>query len=1346
MKLWKGLKRKAGNALITVVGTILGLTILAGTVVGVALNSTKLVYREKNLGNQNDARQILYIAAKYFCEQMNEGKSPSVIREELQNIFGPGLRVTKDSESTDDIYYIWYPNSYKPGYTEYVPGEDCVQEWLKATINKKETNDDGGDHGDSGINNTLFSQEAKIDEKFAIGNMMTVYLTDEQLLPGRRYKLNEVSLVESDIDTFDEAFTYMNNTGVLEIDDIGLALYKYGVISTGSVSYIDTPESASQPYKIVYKTGNLGGNYYWLNGTTDYESWIYRQEYDIDLLYEMLCYYDSSVRTTISKSNLAYSYDDANDSHRIYSKRTADDFVVTYSSSQRFAEALADYIFWENLPRLCMLLSDFQTVIYNLVDQKVYARYSSSYYVNIWKHTYAWNNAGLVIYPYFTDYDGSWYSEYPYDVDGIKNVFKNNNTLNSKYCTSNELDRTKMYNELVTKYTATAKKETNYSSVLDKALTYYTKNSNNMLELQNGGKISYTDSTLQTGSMYKNYQIEASGEVKKNKWKLTNFFYKDNNNNSVIKTYDEWKDFYNRRQYSDDDFPYFYDSNYSASYRYFNPNFYKKSNEGTFDYTLSTGNNTLTQQVIDYINQKFVEKYVTGNNTMRYSGLSSDLSFGEIIGDEESGKMICQPQWYVSNGKMHILFHFNVVVKRVETSQNCDNKNFVEKYRYEVQNWSSENSGDSFDMSFTDFINTFADGITDIYADDHMTQQEIEQYSQQVDVQTLTRNYLKKQLVDPIRYQYLPTTTLGSIVENNNTTPGMEELTMNNKLVKYYLENATDTDINAIGDDADYTIEVTNSYYLDNLSSELADYLNYVVEFKIKVDANKDKTYETTITRKVSFIVQFMTYNAQNNAQWNSSTKQYEDVLNRNVTNKLDSDGTYKNFFSAVPIKNQSGQTVKIADLKDGTVPAIVSNLPYTERINSNQVKYGDHKVSIDGRDYNVTTNVNDLKNVTSNLLYNGPVESLPETNFKIKVAQGVSLFINGNLYLKDDQDMELGKDALLFVNGNFEISYRYTQMMDYDTSWGGGRTYYTRRLTDSNYNYFVAHGVDVTAGANAKIMVNGNMKYRGFKGKYATSSSGYFTIHNTDGTDERVKLDTIYEQFVFNRGVKNSTDCSQNEETGKWTHYPYECRGALEGIYIVNGDCTFHAWDEKNTTDNSYSNTVAMYRNLYSNPIIKGTFYVDGTFDMRGLYTSGLYDPCRANFVFAKSIVEPYIALNTILCAGANSNYAAWQDSDGYLFMICEDAIDFSKVNFACVNLFTPFQELVNAINANKESATNFSEFIEKAVFTAMYPDKKVIDEWGLPSILRTGFAELYVPGDIGQITTEPDVYGTEQ
>ena len=56
---------------------------------------------------------------------------------------------------------IFYPNKFvNASQKEYDPSqsEDQVAEWLKATIRMSEGDDDNGDHGDSGINNTLFSQ------------------------------------------------------------------------------------------------------------------------------------------------------------------------------------------------------------------------------------------------------------------------------------------------------------------------------------------------------------------------------------------------------------------------------------------------------------------------------------------------------------------------------------------------------------------------------------------------------------------------------------------------------------------------------------------------------------------------------------------------------------------------------------------------------------------------------------------------------------------------------------------------------------------------------------------------------------------------------------------------------------------------------------------------------------------------------------------------------------------------------------------------------------------------------------------------------------------------------------
>ena len=1339
MRFFKSIKRKVGNAILPVVGTILGLTILAGSVVGVALNSSKIVYRQNNLENSNDARQILYLAAKYFCVEINKDRDASEIRAELQEIFGPGLKVTQDPVDSEK-YYIWYPNKYVSG-NEYTT-DDNVAEWLKATIKKTDGEDDDGDHGDSGINNTLFSQEAKLDEKFAIGNMMTVYLTDEELLPGRRYALNEISLVESDIDTFDEAFTYMNNTGVLQIDDIGVALYQYGLVkSNGQVAYVETPESSTQAYTIVYKTGNLGGNYYWQNDGNSYTTWLYRQEYDIDMIYNMICYYDNSMANRITSNDISYRYDESDDSHTITCTKSGVNFgdTYTYTSTQRFAEALADYVFWENLPRLCMYIDEFQTKIYQLVDADLNYKYRNSN-IEIHKHEYVWEDAGLKIYPYFYEYVSwsttySWYTEYTYTKEQIEAVFRDN--LTGYKDANGNLDYNKIYNKLTTKYSKTIIQNA-YKVYYDEMKAYYKSDQNKLNEIRNGGWIQYTDVAQQL-QHYKTFKTE-SEDKNGNKLNLKNAVYGWNEYNtwkSGYQTNQYWYGYYSPAEY--DDYEYFVDSS-----GFYNPNFYycTETNKTTYNYAISEGDNDFTVAVLEYLNQRFKEKYITNETPMKSSG-SSALQSGESFGgfaSENEDQLIKSPQlnieWKNNQYKIKISYHFDVLIKFREQQ---DKKGNAKQFRYELRNWYSDDTdggNDTVWLTLDEFFDLFGDEVLMFYAADHLSEEQIE-IIEHIDTTKLTRDYLKDLMINPIRYQYMPTSNYTDILGNNDK-PGLKQLSITNKLITYYLEHSDDSIKNSI-DGASYTLTVTNTEYKNDLSGSLKDYFDYVVTFKIAIDLDSDGTTDQTETRTVSFVLRYVTYSAQNNALYHANTNTYEDQYNGNVSTKLDTDGEYKNFFEAVVIKDNQGNPITTTSLTSGDVRTILTAIPYTKRINSDQVKYGDHKVTINGADYKYTRSLSDIYHVTENTLYDGSIESLPDGK-DILVDQGISLFINGDLFLSGDQDLTLGKDAMIFINGNFNISYNVREQMDssgttYNTTW------YARQLTQANINNFRANGVDVNAGANAKLIINGNFDYRGFKAKYAKSSRKNIRIQNDpSGT----LLDTVYEQAVLNTGFKSGNECTLNTETGRWTHYQYECRSALEGVYIVNGDVRFHAWDEKNTTDAGWNQWIAMYRNMYSNPIVKATFYVDGAFDMRGLYTSGLYDHCRANFVFAKSIIEPYIALNTLLCA-EDPNYAGWQDTDGYLFMICEEAIDFSKVNFACINLFTPFQELVNAINANKESETNFSEFIEKGAFTAMYPNKAVIDEWGLPSILRTGLGQLYAPGDIGAITAENELYGNE-
>ena len=1265
MRFFKSVKRKVGNAIIPVIGTLLGLTILAGSVVGVALNSSKIVYRQNNLEQNNDARQVLYIAAKYFCSEINNGKTDTEIRSELQEIFGPGLKITKDTTDPEK-YYIWYPNKFADAsqneYDSNLP-ETQVSEWLKATIVKSEQADDNGDHGDSGINNTLFSQEAKLDEKFAIGNMMTVYLTDEGLLPGRKYSINEVSLVESDIDTFDEAFTYMNNTGVLEIDDIAVALYMYGTVGTNSTAYTMVNEDGSS--EIVYKTGNLGGNYYWSNNGTSTETWLYRQEYDIDLLYEMICY-KNAANSSISKSNLKYSYQETNDSHKIYSSKESDNFELVYSSTQRFAEDLANYIFWKNMPRLCMYLDDFVTVIKKDASQRTGYNYYRDSLGNLsW---YEWKEAVLTIRPWN---GGSYYTEVDYSENDILNFFQTNSTLKSKYCTNNVLDRNKLYTALITQvknnmFSGNSEAiQTAFEAVVkSETLTYSTK--------------SYSSSAiLYTG--------------RNGKPKNTYYLWDDNKwNNNVI----------NSRP------------------------------------------TALQEAVTQFLLNRLNIKYVTGSAVKDPETLN-----GQKVEEIDSDGLKDFQYLNTDDGGVKIIYRFGARVRV--------NENQVD-YKAPM----SDETGDTFyfkadgvymgtekviayspsaqsakEVFVKTFIEAFA-SISHVSVGDLYTEEEITKK---------TREQVMKNLVKPLLYQYLPTSTLNSVIGTNKSNSyGMREQNVANKLLTYYLEHG-ETELKAAIGELDYDINITKVEYKDDLDSSLSDFLDMVITFNIVVHKTDGSTQR--YDRKISFVIQYQTYSGQNNALYNETTETYTDVLNYNFTTATDDDGKEKNIFSPVVIKNNQGSAISVSDIEGNNIRAILSNIPYTERVNSTQVPYGDHKITIDGVDYAVTTNINDLKDVQTNLLYDGDITTLPQTNFKIKVADGKSLFINGNLALSDNQQVELGNNSLLFVNGNMQVEYRVREMMRSSISWSG-TSYYTRELTSTNFENFKSHGVNIFADVDAKIMINGNFDYRGFKAKYATSSYGGFDVYNAQtGRYDHVDVDTIYEQYVLNANFKDRNGntlghCEQNED-GTWDHYEYECRGILEGIFIINGDMVFHAWDENNLTDNSYNDNIAMYRNMYSNPLVNGTFYVDGVFDMRGLYTSGLYDQCRANFVFAKSIVEPRVALNTILCQGTNTNYGAWNDNDGYLFMICEDAIDFSKVNFACVNLFTPFQELVNAINANKQSSTNFSEFIEKSAFVSMYPNNSVIDEWGLPSILRSGLNELYAPGDIGAITPEDHIYG---
>ena len=95
------------------------------------------------------------------------------------------LQITKETDTTtsEPVYYLWYPtdeDAFKAaGSVEAYDGT-----WWKSTIRQVQE-DDANNNGnkDGEINDTLFSREAKLDELYNIGNLMTTYLVDEGLLP-----------------------------------------------------------------------------------------------------------------------------------------------------------------------------------------------------------------------------------------------------------------------------------------------------------------------------------------------------------------------------------------------------------------------------------------------------------------------------------------------------------------------------------------------------------------------------------------------------------------------------------------------------------------------------------------------------------------------------------------------------------------------------------------------------------------------------------------------------------------------------------------------------------------------------------------------------------------------------------------------------------------------------------------------------------------------------------------------------------------------------------------------------------------------------------------------------------
>ena len=719
-----------------------------------------------------------------------------------------------------------------------------------------------------------------------------------------------------------------------------------------------------------------------------------------------------------------------------------------------------------------------------------------------------------------------------------------------------------------------------------------------------------------------------------------------------------------------------------------------------------TATNDFSQAVLDYLCDHLYDKYETQNQKIN----GNDV---KLLDDTEKLIGSCQFQMVEGNTKVQISYHFNALQMMYEKEEyvNISTGFFSQRinckiYRYEYQNFYSGSTGDNLYLTVDEFKETFKEAIIEYFFDVEPEPIDEEIINQQIKV---TRNELKQALVEPIRYNYLPNTILSEIVGGSGSTDGMKESTIALKLLTKYIE----LNKSQFGSMESMTIRSTN---IQN-SSEFGGCFKYTINYRVNDSSNAQAV----------LYFKYMTNSGRNTHSINENLVYTAGGLNTNSVTYTKDDGTVVRKFSFVPILDKNGETLQVADLDNFAICGVI---PYVEQTDDAGNQIG-AKVTLDGTEYTVIgrNNINLLKNVNQNYLYNGDIEDLGQRDFHIKIKSGYTLIINGKLNLLHNQTLELEDGAMILINGDFLTFYEFNGHGN-DSTDNSGVPSWSSSWTSTQINWFKQHGVNIIAG-DAKILVNGNMTYRGYKARPSTSNN-----YSRFG----VNLDLVFDQTTF-----APVTCTQTGSN--WTHSSAEARSLLSGIYIVNGDVKFESWAEYANPDATSNQKQYMYRNSYSNPLINATFYVDGTFNMEGLYMSGLYDECRANFIFAKSIVQPTIALNSTLGRWNQSSnqYGNWQDTHGYLFMIVEDAIDFSQVNFACVNLFTPYSQLLQSINEHNESATNFSDFIDRDEFIAMYPDASIVNRWGLSSLLKQGFEQMYDPNDIGAITIHDHIEGDE-
>lgn len=1129
MKLFKTLKRKVGNAVLPVVGTILGLTILAGSVVAVALNSSKIVYRQNNLQQQTDARNILYIACKYFCDEKNKDNpaTDTEIITHLQLVFGKGIRLTQDKDS----YYLWYPETYKTaGQKEWDDsrGIEQVEYWLRAKIGKKETEDNGGDHGNSSIGKDLFQERAKINEIFNIGNMMTTYLQDNDLLPKNHNKnWHYVSKIESDIDTFAEAFAYATKGTTLLVDDIAFEFWGYNL---DGEKWIDEPE-------IIYNTGNLGGNYYWQftpdNSTPiNFSSMVYNQDIDDELMYGFFEYrgYNGYRYVMTEKDNESYAlehnYNEGADLHifKYSAKKTDTSSVdrVTYSkTSKELADELYPYIYDKNILRFITNVPQFKEYEKNDASERAYDKHPLSSEITQGPKS-------------FTVKEEKWIGDRLYI------------TIDYEY-----LDIIK-------------------------------------------------------------WQVILFVPVPVFGWK------KDTCN--ICYTMNDLKNI--------------------------------RDNLGlTNDEILSSAQiNPSKEELEEKIFEMAVYNWSAGGSGNHRNGI---------------------------NDITNITFTYD------------DSKNLSTTWTLKYDLWSQTHTYSYKNANYQKDVNDWINSVE------------------------TKREALKKK----IGYNYIPDTTLFDIVggdkkvgtnENESTMSGLREQAFVSKMIEYALNDTDLSSSSKFGGNLDAFKQLYGDYEIRFRQSELMednhndkgclrynvvivlDFVTYVT----KSDGEKERKVNKSVQLQFDLFFKLLTYHPYQNGSLNSPSNVTSETLN----------GVTEYLFKAVPIKNSRNGVLTKADLKTTLCP--ITTLYYDKRDGNclyvNESKNLDEYINIAGDKYEKILSIPSVI-TKKNYYYDGNYQ-MPNSDSTLTINSKSSLFIDGSMTLTEDQKLIMQPGSLLFINGDLTVDFYY----ELKTGIIDGIINSISSLSNTQREELRGHGVVISANG-ANILINGNFNYKGIK-----------TVRGISG--------------VHKQRLINSHNCVANNQTHR--HDNNECRSMLSGTFIVNGDMNFMSYDNKDISKMSDN-----FTNALSNPLINATFYVDGIFNMHGLWTSGLYDICRANFVFARSVIQPMIALSTIyneLDWRSGSLFDEWCETNGYLFMIMEDAVNFSEFNFAAVNMFTPYNQLVGALeNRDLNVSFDFVSHVDKDTFTQYYSEDD-IDSWGLPSILREGLKTMYDAGDIGGINRQ--------